>query len=210
MNETTRERILIAAAETFAETGFAGARIDEIAEKAGVNKAMLYYHVGSKEDLYTAVLTETFDRGLSSIRASVESAGTPAAKLQAILNTFAHFGSENPVFIPIVMREIASGGKHLPDEMVLRMASVFRLVGDTLRSGMEAGAFRRTDPLLTHVSLTGAMMFLIASHPVRQRVARIAGVDAGAHTPAELAAHVGNLFLHGLTITPAKAKKVKS
>lgn len=205
-----RERILAAAAQVFAQTGFDGARIDEIADRAGINKAMLYYHVGDKEHLYAAVLTGTFDRGLCSIREAVDPSLTPPQKLEAILHTFARFGSENPVFVPIVMREIASGGAHLPDEMILRMASVFRFVGETLRSGMLAGEFRKTDPLLTHVSLVGAIMFLVASQPVRERVARIAGTPVVQHTPADLADHVANLILHGLETTPGKKTKRSS
>ena len=54
-----RERILAAAAEVFASVGFGGARIDDIAERAGINKAMLYYHVGDKERLYATVLINT-------------------------------------------------------------------------------------------------------------------------------------------------------
>ena len=198
-----RQRILVAAAETFARVGFEGARIDDIAERAGVNKAMLYYHVGDKAGLYTAVLTETFDRGFLSINTAIAGAETPGDKLQAIINAFARFGSENPVFIPIMLREIATGGEHLPDAMLIRMAGIFRLVGEALREGMETGVFRKKDPLLTHVSIAGSIMFLVAAQPVRMRVARIAGVDAGTYTPADLAAHVGDLFLRGLETVPA-------
>ncbi|MCD6588326.1 MAG: helix-turn-helix transcriptional regulator, partial [Candidatus Fermentibacteraceae bacterium] len=47
--------ILDAAAEEFAEKGFSGARVDEIARRAGINKAMLYYRIGDKEELYRRV-----------------------------------------------------------------------------------------------------------------------------------------------------------
>ncbi len=58
----TRQTILDAASSVFAADGFGGARVDEIARRAGVNKALLYYHVGNKQALYTAVLMRTFDR----------------------------------------------------------------------------------------------------------------------------------------------------
>ena len=51
-----RDAILDAASAEFAERGFAGARVDEIAARAGVNKAMLYYRIGDKQTLYNAVL----------------------------------------------------------------------------------------------------------------------------------------------------------
>jgi len=194
------ERILAAAAAIFASIGYDGARVDEIAERAGVNKAMLYYHVGDKQQLYTIVLTSAIERALAALQAANEPVESPSEKLQAVLRTFVRFGSENPVFIPLIMREIASGGAHLADEMILRMAGVFRFVASLLKQGVDAGAFRRTDPLLTHVSIIGATFFLVASTPVRQRVARIAGVETGGPTPEELAAHVGDLFLKGLEV----------
>jgi AcrR family transcriptional regulator len=126
----TRERILVAAGEVFAATGFAGARVDEIADRAGVNKAMLYYYVGDKEQLYAAVLVDTIERALISLRAATEEAVTPSEKLQCLFDTFSAFGSNNPWFIPVVLREVASGGATLPDEMLLRMSSVFRLISD--------------------------------------------------------------------------------
>lgn len=194
----TRDRILAAAGEVFADSGFAGARIDDIAERAGVNKAMLYYHVGDKEQLYVAVLTVTVERGLASLSDAVDAAHTPAEKLQSILRTLAHFGTSNPRFVPIILREIASGGKTLPDEMLHRMARIFGVVAGVLAEGMQTGAFRQVDPLLTHVSMVGSLMFLVASKPVRERLGKLAGLALAEQTADDLAQHTANLFLHGL------------
>lgn len=206
VNDTdTRARILAAATEVFATIGFAGARVDDIAERAGINKAMLYYHVGDKERLYTTVLTDTVERAYASLQAATEQADTPSAKLECLLDTFAEIGSSNPHFVPIMLREIASGGATLPDEMLLRMTKVFRVVADILAEGTRKGAFRKTDPLLTHVTLIGATMFLIASQPIRERLAKVAGLDHR-HSLQELADHTYNLMLHGLEKKPGAAK----
>jgi TetR/AcrR family transcriptional regulator len=206
-----RSRILAAAAEIFATTGFAAARVDEIASRAGVNKAMLYYHVGDKEHLYATILTETIDRAVALLRMATSAPQSPSEKLTAILNTFAEFGTSNPQFVPILLREIASGGATLPDEMLFRMAGAFQIVADVLGEGTRKRVFRRTDPLLTHVSLVGTMMFLIASQPVRARLAKVAGVE---HTQTlhDLAAHTANLILHGLESNPEPkpAKRARS
>jgi TetR/AcrR family transcriptional regulator len=205
-----RARIVAAAAEVFASIGFAGARVDEIAARAGVNKAMLYYHVGDKDKLYATVLTETIDRVPVALRAAIEQVETPAEKVQCLLDTLASLGTSNPHLVPIMLREVASGGATLPDEMLVRMAGIFRVVAEVLAVGVRKKAFRRTDPLLTHVSLVGSMMFLIASQPIRARLAKVAGV-AHTHTLEDLARHIGNLFLHGLEVDAAapknKAKK---
>src|SRR5688572_30515840 len=184
-----RARILTAAAEVFSEIGFAGARVDEIAQRAGINKAMLYYHVGDKEQLYKTVLISTIDGAYARLHAATEQAETPSEKIQCIMDMFAELGSTNPHLVPMMLREVASGGATLPDEMLVRMAQVFRAVADVLAEGAAAGAFRPTDPLLTHVSLVGSMMFLIASQPIRARLGKIAGVEAR-HSLPDLASHV--------------------
>lgn len=206
----TRARILAAAGEVFARIGFSGARVDDIAGRAGVNKAMLYYHVGDKEHLYEVVLIETIERGLASFRQAIEKVHTPSEKLLAILDAVASFGISHPNFVPIMVREIAAGGATLPDEMLLRMASVFRVVADVLAEGVSRKIFRATDPLLTHVSLVGSMMFLVATQPIRDRVRKIAGMPAASHGPGDLARHAGNLFLHGLEISPVRSPKPSS
>lgn len=193
-----RARILAAASEVFATVGFAGARVDEIAERAGINKAMLYYHVGDKESLYATVLTDSIDRVVAALGESLLPEMSPAGKIECVLAVLARLGQENPLFVPVMLREIASGGANLPDEMIRRMAGVFRIVSATLAEGVQSGAFRRTDPLLTHVSIVGATMFLVASAPIRRRIASMAGLPVVEKSPAELAAHISNLFLRGL------------
>jgi AcrR family transcriptional regulator len=202
-----RGRILAAATEVFASTGYEGARVDDIAARAGINKAMLYYHVGDKERLYATVLVDTIDRVLVSLSEALGKAHSPEEKLRCVLDTLAGFGTDHPQFVPIMLREVASGGAALPDEMLLRMAGIFRLVAEVLAEGTARKVFRRTDPLLTHVSLVGSMMFLVASQPIRARLSKVAGVE---HTQTfeDLSRHTANLFLYGLALdhTPAKKK----
>lgn len=200
MVSDTKAKILEAATSVFSEIGFAGARVDEIAERAGVNKAMLYYHVGGKDELYAAVLTETIDKAYEAIRAASASSDDPVTRMQRVLDAFAHFGTSNPQFVPIMLREIASGGATLPDETLQRMAKAFRIVADILADGMKRGTFRANDPLLTHVSVIGSMMFLVATQPIRERLARVAGVEHR-HSLEDLAAHTGELFMGGLKST---------
>jgi TetR/AcrR family transcriptional regulator len=202
----TRARILAAAAEVFAEIGLSGARVDEIAARAGVNKAMLYYHVGDKDKLYATVLTDTVARVPPALHAAIANADTAAEKLQCVLDTLASLPKSNPHFVPIMLREIASGGATLPDEMLMRMAGIFRVVADVLAEGVQNGEFRATDPLLTHVSLIGSMIFLIASQPIRERLGKVAGITQK-QTMQDLAHHTGNLVLKGLELEQPPAKK---
>ncbi len=111
----TTLRILDAATEIFAAVGFNGARMDEIARRAGVNKAMIYYHVGAKEALYAAVLHGAIGHVADSISARIETGTTPEAKLRAYIRGFVDAVEGNPRMGPILLREIASGGQKRPD-----------------------------------------------------------------------------------------------
>lgn len=209
--QDTRSRILATAAEVFSTIGFDAARVDDIAERAGVNKAMLYYHVGDKQALYSAVLVETIDRAIAMLSPVAASALPPTEKLNRIIETLARFGSSNPVLIPIVLREVALGGANLPDEMIVKMSSVFNVVASVLRDGVEAGEFRKTDPLLTHVTLVGSVMFLVASRAVRARLVKVAGLAEPQHSADDLAAHIKSVFIDGIASEPAaKPKKPRS
>ena len=73
----TTARILDAATDIFAEAGFNGALMDEIARRAGVNKAMIYYHIGAKEALYAEVLHGVIGHVADSISACIETGATP-------------------------------------------------------------------------------------------------------------------------------------
>ena len=207
----SRARILTSAREVFALHGFAGARIDDIAEKAGINKAMLYYHVGDKDQIYAAVLIETIDSAFATLEEATRGLSTPRARLERIFETMAAFGTSNREFVPIMLREVASGARTLPDEMLPRMARIFRMVAESLADGVADGSFRPVDPLLTHVSLIGTMMFLVASEPVRERLARAAGLPVIKQTPEDLARHLRSLFLDGILndTSPSKSSRSK-
>src|SRR6516164_2622251 len=88
--EKTRAAILKAALEEFSREGVAGARTDEIARHAGVNKALLYYYFKDKEDLYGAVLEDVFSGMTRRVMDVLELPGlTPREKLMRYLE--AHF-----------------------------------------------------------------------------------------------------------------------
>jgi len=95
----TRARILEAASERFAEKGFNGATVDEIAGLAGVNKQRLYAYFGSKNGLFEAVLCEVFEQVELFSRATVEKARKKPEKLTAILiQGFLHVHAAHPRF----------------------------------------------------------------------------------------------------------------
>src|SRR6185295_6636264 len=96
------DQILAAAAVEFAARGYSGARVDRIARRARVNKAMIYYHFGSKQALYR-----------ERLRAVEASGAEPSAMLNRAIETIAELTGEKTFFPSIMLREIAEGGAHL-------------------------------------------------------------------------------------------------
>src|SRR5438270_12991906 len=104
--EKTRAAILKAALEEFAHEGVTGARTDEIAKGAGVNKALLYYYFKDKEGLYAAALEHVFSGLRYSIVAVLDQGERPAREW-IVLYLKAHFDyiASSPVYPRLVLRE---------------------------------------------------------------------------------------------------------
>src|SRR6478736_2191778 len=81
----TKAAIVAAALEEFAQLGLAGARIDEIARAARVNKALLYYYFESKEHLYEGVVQQMFEAMTEALRGALETSDGPGERLLAFL-----------------------------------------------------------------------------------------------------------------------------
>lgn len=88
----TREAILDAAEAIFVESGYHGASIRSISDAAGVQKALAYYHFGSKEDLFRAVVERRADDNTEALREALDAAlqvgGTQRARVEALLSAF--------------------------------------------------------------------------------------------------------------------------
>src|SRR5258708_12286006 len=93
---TTARRIVSAAEEIFAEQGLAGARMDEIARAAKVNKALLYYYFADKEALHRFVLETLFSQLRAGADASRMAAPTSPERLPSHVDNFFHFIQLHP------------------------------------------------------------------------------------------------------------------
>lgn len=162
-------RILEAAASVFSEVGFAGARVDEIADRAGVNKAMIYYHIGDKETLYAEVIHNIIGNTAEMISREIKDVQNPEDKLRIYIRTFARNIDNNSQVAPVMMREVASGGKHLPEVVARDIFRIVNMLREILKEGAEKGIFVETIPFLIHIMVVGAMITYKTSAPIRAR-----------------------------------------
>ncbi|MBA3477463.1 MAG: TetR family transcriptional regulator, partial [Lautropia sp.] len=118
--EATREAILTAATDEFAAFGLGGARVDRIAERAGINKRMLYYYFGQKEDLFLAVLERSYEK----IRGEEQNLNlTQVEPTEAIRRLIAftwNYYIENPSFLILLNSENLHRARHLKKSAKVR------------------------------------------------------------------------------------------
>jgi AcrR family transcriptional regulator len=171
-----------AAAEEFAARGFDAAGVDRIAARAGVNKAMIYYHYSSKRGLYVAVLRDVFRSVGERARAVADGPGTAREKLDTWIATIVDAASVRPWFPPIMLRELASGAPRFDPETFALMNAVLVAVRDILAAGQREGVFREVDPLLTHLTIMPPVLIFFA----RQRVLANVRPGSGVLEPRQL------------------------
>src|SRR5918993_5567087 len=143
----TPTAIFRAAAVEFSERGYDAAGVDRIAARAGVNKAMLYYHFGSKRGLYVEVLRDMFRAVGTRARIIADGPGTALEKLDLWIATIVAEAAARPWFPPIMLRELASGAPRFDPDTFATMNAVFAAVRDIIVQGQQEGAFRDADPL---------------------------------------------------------------
>jgi AcrR family transcriptional regulator len=203
----TREDLLLAAAQVFAERGFDGATAERIAARAGTTKAMINYHFRSKQGLYEAILLSTFTELAGRIDAVRARGGPAPAQLRAFVEAFAGEAALRPTFPPMMVREVLSGGAHLPEQAFLRVIGVMGVLRGIVAQGVKEGSFRPVDPLLTHLSLVGILLFFFATEPFRRKAAPRVGVKGGPPSAAAFVAHVQELMVRGLAAPAASRRR---
>ena len=152
-------RILGAATEVFAEVGFAGARVDEIARRAGVNKATIYYHMGDKKALYTRVIHDVFADMGKRIANNINESQGPEEKLKTYIHNIAFTLDQHPHIPQIMMRELALGGRHFPEVVAEDFARIFGILSEILEQGSHKGVFVDVNPFLLHPMVIGPLIF---------------------------------------------------
>jgi TetR/AcrR family transcriptional regulator len=199
------DRILAAAAVEFAERGFGGARVDRIARRARVNKAMLYYHFKSKQGLYRTLLRRMFTLAGERMRAIATGGGTPGEKVDRAIAGFAGLIREHAHFPAIMLREVAESGAHLDHETLAALASVPRAFSLIIEDGVAQGSFRPVHPVFAYFSMLAPIVFYLAGAPIRKEIAELHLINLRALSPDQFVRHLQDAVHRSLArdATPA-------
>ena len=171
--EDRPREICAAALDLFAEKGFAAARLDEIARRAGVSKGTLYLYFHNKEDLFRAVVRDTVAPNVEVVREIVEGVDLPFAEIvRMLLPRFVAL--THNVRVGAVAKMVIGESRNFPelakvwhDEVVTK---VLGMLGALIRRAQDRGEVRAGDPRLHAMSLMGAMLMGLLWHETLEPV----------------------------------------
>lgn len=200
-----RARILTAAAELFAEHGFGGASVDQIARRAEVNKAMLYYHIGDKAELFTCVLEEYIEAVRQELVRVTSETKDPEKRIRRMQAAMLAVFRRNPAFPGMMVREIAAGGANLPKRVLAKLGQLVKITFEVVEDGQERGVFREVNPILTHMMLVGTSALFMNAMRLRARLDEEGVLPAAPRFKTEeLGEELSEIILHGIS-RPKKA-----
>ena len=198
MSQETRDKLLKAATQLFAEKGFSGARVDEIAARAKANKAMIYYHFGAKEELYQAVLLRLFAPVIDAVDHVEAEVQEPREQLSAFYRRLAQLFSREPALPAIMTREALEGGRHMAPQTAQVLTRIVGFVASAVETGAVSGRLRRVHPLTLHLSMIGPLLLFFVGEALRNRVLAAAAPEMAPLDTAAFLEFLDHLLGRGL------------
>jgi len=162
----SRRTILIAAQLEFAAHGLTGARVDGIAERAGLNKRLIYYYFNSKDQLFLEVLEHAY----SEIRAAEQALHLdqidPIQAIRQLITFTWDYYLEHPAFISLLNSENQAEAVHLKKSKNIQelTSPLIKMLDSVLRKGQEKGLFRSgIDPIQLYISIASICYFYLSN-----------------------------------------------
>lgn len=169
----TERKILQAASDIFLQKGRDGARMQEIAERAGINKALLHYYFRSKEKLYQTVRNFTLRRFMENLLEAIEDTHDFHVFLRNFINNYIDYLAENEQVLRFMLWELQEGGQ----QIVQLMQATFREHGFTqppfipvIRTAIARGQIRRVDPVQFIISVIGMCVYPFIARSILENI----------------------------------------
>ena len=165
--ERTRQAILRAAEDLFAERGLAGTRLEDVAEVVGIRRASIVYYFRDKPDLYDAVLADVLGGFYERLEAALTTANTLSAAIESAVSAWVDYIAARPSLARLLLREVADGSPSRPPALQRHTAPFFSLVQQLLRDheGDPLTSAPPIDPVHLASTIAGATVFFVAAMP---------------------------------------------
>lgn len=195
------QAILGAAMELFAERGFGSVPLSAIAERAGVSKANIFHHYGSKDGLYLAVMKQASDNTSRLLAEVTQGAGSFAERIRHFARGHLLYLVQNQCVARLILRELAEGDAERGRTLVEgAFGGNFATLVSIFKSGQRAGHVRaELDPAVMALALLAGNVFFFQSQPLLPHLANV----QFAADPEYYSNMVVNLFLHGVLAVQA-------
>lgn len=188
--ERSKRDILAAATAEFAAKGLAGARVDQIAKRARINKRMLYQYFGDKEALWLAALEAAYENMRREERLLDVATMSPREGMAALMRFNFQYCSSHPEFISLLNNENLHKAKYLKKSKRVRelYSPLLSLISDLLARGEKSGVFRRgVDPVALYLTIASLGYFYFSNiHTLSTIFGRDLGARASRDAQAEL------------------------
>lgn len=185
----TRDDILDAATQIFSEKGFHAASMQDIAEAVKLQKASLYHHVNSKQEILTAILDRALDLLIERIEAVIALPLPPEEKLRKAIRSYLQAMVEHRGLAAVLLLEHRSLDAEAAAHHIPRRDRFERLWRDLIQEGLDAGVFCCSDPVIAARGVLGVMNWTITWYK-----------PEGMLSIDEISTDFADLFLRGLLI----------
>ncbi|MFC7440195.1 TetR/AcrR family transcriptional regulator [Laceyella putida] len=154
------DMIFQAAVEVFAERGFDQAKMDDIAQVAGVAKGTIYYHFKSKEELFAGLINEGIEKLIECAGRHMDNDEEPVAKLQNLIKAHVYFFIHHAKLAKLLLNE-AFGTKERQRHFRWKIREYIELIEKVLIEGKEKGQFNINHTLETASAIFGAASVIV-------------------------------------------------
>jgi TetR/AcrR family transcriptional regulator len=166
--QATEQKILEAARVVFLRRGFAGSRMQEIADEAGMNKALLHYYFRNKEQLFETVFREAVMRLLPIVRTALVSENTLEEKIEQFVVHYLTVIADNPFVPGFLLHEITSNPERLPKLLPFDKIDLPQTFIQQFQEAIREGRIRPVPPRQLVASIIALCVFPFVAKPVLQ------------------------------------------
>lgn len=164
--DRSQRDILAAASAEFAQHGLGGARMDRIADRAAVNKRLIYYYFESKESLFRAVLEKTYEGIRGAEQQLSLTQVEPIEAIRRLISFTWNYYLEHPEFLTLLNSENLHRARHLKTSPRAKTMNspLIDALADVLDRGSKAGLFRAgVDPVQLYISIAALSYFYLGN-----------------------------------------------